>query len=296
MYLAFEITHDQDSDDDEGNSTSHISSKPTSALSKSFSESPLSKKSKIDTKPTTINKKDTVTNVMREIRKLVPDDPLPSDNEEEMMTETEQDDEENVAGTSTTSETDEDDDEDDTEYVGEDDKDQWTPVTTSSSNRNKTPRAKVIKCLPGPSPRLSRGKNTHRTMTGDRNHLSKLEQQMDDLVLDDPDGSVVILPATRFKARQRTSTDNELDDEVEMEVSAAKKKKRYCYLFALRNAEFIVSMYLQTTRKEACDHGGTDRKTRRQVRRFNEDQAAYIALEGLSTVPLIHIRRACHVP
>jgi kinesin family protein 20 len=200
---------------------------PTSVLSDSFSESPLSKKLKIDTKPTTTNSKNTATKVIREIRKFVPDHPLPSDNEEAIMSGTEQDDEESVAGTGTTmSEIDEDDDEGDSEYVEEDDKNQWAPMTASSSNRNKTPRAKVIQRPPSPSPKPSRGKNTHRTMPGDKNHLSKLQQKMDDLVLDDPDGSVVILPATRYKARQPTSTGNKLDDEVEMEVSAVKKKKR----------------------------------------------------------------------
>jgi kinesin family member 20 len=160
--------------------------------------------------------------VIREVRNFFPDQPLPSDNEEAVMTETEQD-EESMAETETVMS--EDEDKDDSEYNEEADEDDWVPSTASSSNRNKTPKAKVIQ-YQSISAGSSRGKGTQK-MVAERNRLSKLEQKMDDLVLDDPDDSVVILPATKSKACQRSSTDNKIDDDdVEMEISVAKKKKR----------------------------------------------------------------------
>jgi kinesin family protein 20 len=174
---------------------------------------------------TSIKQKGTVTKVIREVRKFVPDCQLPSDNEEAMMTET--DDVESVAETGTTrSEMDDDVNEDDSEYDEEDEEDNWVPSTASSSNRNKTPKAKVIQRYPSSSPGPSRDKNTQSRMLAERNRVSKLEQKMDDLVLDDPDDSVVILPVTKYKARQRPSTNETDDDDMEMEISAAKKKKR----------------------------------------------------------------------
>ena len=179
----------------------------------------------METKPTSIQQKSTATKVIQEVRKISRDRPLSPDNEVAMMTETEQDDREGVAETGPTDgEINEDDD---SEYNDEDDEDNWVPPTASSSNRNKTPKANlVIQCQLSPFPSPSRGKTT-RKVTAERNRLSKLEQKVDDLFLDDPNDSVVILPATKSKARQRSSTNDEIDDDdVEIDISAAKKKKR----------------------------------------------------------------------
>jgi kinesin family protein 20 len=221
--LVFKITDDQDSDDS-ADITSYNNSEPNSARSRGFFESPLSKKSKTGSKPTANKPKGTVTKVIREIRKFVPDEPLPSDNEEAAMTETEQDDEESVAETGTTrSEIDEVEDDDNSEYI-EEDEDDWVPSAASASNRNKTPKAKVVPRHPSPSPSPVRGKGAQQKMLAERNHLFKLKKQMDNLVLDDPNDSVVILPATKYKAHQQSSTD-EMEDVV-MGISAGKKKKR----------------------------------------------------------------------
>lgn len=162
--------------------------------------------------------------MIREVRKFVPEYPLLSDNEEAMMTETEQDDdedEESVAETGAMrSEIDEDDNGNNREYNAEDDSCHWVPSTASSSNRNRTPKGKVIQRHPTPS----LGNDTQKKRLAQRNRLSKPEEQMNDLMLYDPDDSAVILPTTRSKARW---TDNEMDDDVlEMETSATRKKKR----------------------------------------------------------------------
>lgn len=223
--MVFKITHDQDSDDS-ADIASYNNSEPDSARSRGFFESPLSKKGKTGSKPTANKQKGTVTKVIREIRKFVPDDPLPSDSEEATMTETEQDDEESVAETGTTrSEIDEVENDDDSEYT-EEDEDNWVPSAASASNRNKTPKAKVVPRYPSPFPSPVRGKSTQQKILAEKNHLSKLEQQMDDLVLDDPNDSVVILPATKYKAPRQFPTNETMDDGVVMEISAAKKKKR----------------------------------------------------------------------
>lgn len=220
--LKLDIGMTMNSYSDEGEFASHNGTQPNQSTS--FSESPLSKKRKTGAKPTSSKQGGIVTKVIREVRKFVPEYPLLSDNEEAMMTETEQDDdedEESVAETGAMrSEIDEDDNGNNREYNAEDDSCHWVPSTASSSNRNRTPKGKVIQRHPTPS----LGNDTQKKRLAQRNRLSKPEEQMNDLMLYDPDDSAVILPTTRSKARW---TDNEMDDDVlEMETSATRKKKR----------------------------------------------------------------------
>jgi len=216
--MAFEITHDQDSNNDEGNFASHERSEPSSAQSRSLPESPLSNKGNTRRKPTPIKRKGTVTEVIREGQKFVPNYPT---NEETMVMDTE----DNKETGTRRSEVDEDEDEDDGEYK-EQNEGNGVPLSAFPLKGKQTPKAMVIRHHPSPSLAPSHGKGAQKKLTIERNCSLKLEQTIDDLMLDDPDDSVMILPATRTKASKRSSTDNETNDDTKIGIPAAKKKRR----------------------------------------------------------------------
>jgi kinesin family protein 20 len=182
--------------------------------------SPLAKKSKAKA----AQRASTVPKEIREVRKFVPDQPLPSDNEDAELTETEQG-EDGESAVTTESEFDEG--ENDSEYGDEDDEEDWIPPppVSSSAHNNKTPKAKAKapQRMPSPAPYYSKA-------SGNKTHLSKLQQEMEDLSIGGLNDSVVIIPVKKYKARVQSSNygedEDDDDDDIQFEVPA-KKKKRY---------------------------------------------------------------------
>ncbi|KAG6891054.1 hypothetical protein C0995_014143 [Termitomyces sp. Mi166 len=190
-----------------------------SEMSRSPSLSPLAKKSEGKSGSALGAQLNTPT-VIREVRKFVPDLPLPPDNEEAELTETETVDNESVAVSR--SEVDEDEDYDDDAYSEENDEDDWVPPSTSARNKKSKPKT-------GAQPALD--DSTAPTAKSNRTRVVKLAQNMEELSLNGPDDSMVILPAKNYKGRRSSSNfdDNDDDDDEEGDsepLPAVKKKKR----------------------------------------------------------------------
>ncbi|RDB29118.1 Kinesin-like protein KIF20B [Hypsizygus marmoreus] len=223
------IEHGTDDNEETGSGTESAlrsDGESGSERSRSLSMSPLARKGKN-------NRTNLMQKEIREVHKFVPDQPLPSDNEDAELTETDQgDDKESVAPSGTTgSDFDEDEDEDE-EYHDddEDDDDYEVPQprpTKSSSSHNKTPKAKkTASPTISPSHRVlvKSQSAAQRPAPTNKSRVSKLAHDMDELTLSaSADESVIILPVKKGRAPASNFVD---DDESDEEVPVPKKKKR----------------------------------------------------------------------
>ncbi|KAG6910549.1 hypothetical protein DXG01_009499 [Tephrocybe rancida] len=218
-------------EDEESGEEFGLSDHENSTRSRSQSMSPLAKKGKGKPHGALVPE----PKVIREVRKFVPDQPLPPDNDDAELTETEAADTESVAASGTIgSDMDEDEDEDredDEDYSDEEVEDEWVPPAPISAH-NKTPKAKpTVQRIRSPPPEAISNGSTVPRLKDSHNRVAKLAHVMDGLSLDGPDDSVVILPTNKYRARQPSSNFEEDEDEVEnddeeFELPVPKKKKR----------------------------------------------------------------------
>lgn len=194
--------------------------------------SPLAKKAQAKA----FQRTSTAPKEIRESRKFIPDQPLPSDNEDAELTETEQGDEyESIVTAESEFDDDEEEDEEDGEYGEEgEEEEEWAPSPAPSSHRShKTPKAKTKanQHEPTPSPDHHpnhKGSTILTNVPGNKTRLSKLHQEMEDLSIGGPDDSVVVIPTKKYRARLQSSNDDnedDNDDDIEIEVPAKKKKR-----------------------------------------------------------------------
>ncbi|KAF9481717.1 kinesin-domain-containing protein [Pholiota conissans] len=208
---------------------------------RSLSLSPLAKKA-LPKQDTRSPRKSSVAQPIIEKRKFVPDPPmLPSDTEDAEMTEREGDEDDTSsvapsgAAASELGEDDEDeldDEEDEDEYdeeyseelEDEDEEEIWEPPSA------KTPKAKTQPLrIPSPSPQPQTSKPAASSGSKTKSRVSKLAEDLDELNLigQDPDDSVAIIPKKKGKAPAPTESNTvDDDDDEEFELPVVKKKKR----------------------------------------------------------------------
>ncbi|KAJ7770894.1 kinesin-like protein [Mycena maculata] len=194
-----------------------LTSEDESERSRSLSLSPLAGKGKArsPTKPGT-------PRIIREVREYIPDPPmLPSDTEDAELTESELESDDGTdvvsvasvgTGVSATTGSEDDESQSDGDYNEDEEEDKWAPASA------KTPRAK-------PAPQRVASPSPVPKMQAPTPRVSKLERGMSQLSLGevDPDDSVIILPAKKFRARQESS---EYEDQAEPSVALKKKKRQ----------------------------------------------------------------------
>ncbi|KAG5654024.1 hypothetical protein H0H81_008038 [Sphagnurus paluster] len=192
----------------------------------SRSLSPLAKKGKGKLQSPLVVRSSTAPKEIRQVRKFVPDEPLPQDDEDAEMTDP--DDESAAPSDEVGSDVHEDEEYNEEDEVDDDvDEDDWVPPTSFSAGNKSLKGKKVVKVESKAQPEVSAKSNNSRASRASR--VSKLANSLDELSLRGPEDSVVILPArkTRPSINERGESEGEGEDsDSELELPVPKKKKR----------------------------------------------------------------------
>ncbi|KAF9458348.1 P-loop containing nucleoside triphosphate hydrolase protein [Collybia nuda] len=208
-----------------------------------MSLSPLSKKVQANQTNTTLRES-------WEPRKFVSHKPLPP-NENTKPIETEQDGEYDNVVT---------DDEfggreyNDAEQRDDYDEEDWAPTSSAHNNRIPHVKTKTTQRMAGPSlgPHLHKRSATLPDVPLNKVSLSKLQQEMEDLSIDGPDDSVIIIPTKKYRAHLQKPNHDEYDD-IGAEVHA-KKKKRQLGKMSVMTEEQIEKATIAVTKNDNLKH------------------------------------------